>query len=105
MDRGAWQTTVHEVSKSWTQPSMHVRKVPQTGDLKTTEFFFCYILEAVSVKTTSRAVLLLKSAGEEVSLTLPAPCVVDSPWASLDSEASLQSLPLSSHGLPMGLCA
>ena len=43
--------------------------------------------------------LLLKSAGEEVSLTLPAPGVANSPWASLDSDASLQALPLSSHGL------
>ena len=93
------QTTVKGVSKSWTRQSMHVCKVPQTGDLKTTEFFFCYVLEVRSMKSMSRAVLLLKSAGEEVSLTLPAPGVADSPWASLDSDASLQSLPLSSHGL------
>ena len=68
--------------------------------LKTTEFFFCYVLEVRSMKSMSRAVLLLKSAGEEVSLTLPAPGVADSPWASLDSDASLQSLPLSSHPTP-----
>ena len=26
MDRGAWQATVHAVSKSWTQLSMHTHK-------------------------------------------------------------------------------
>ena len=51
------------------------------------------------MKSTCRAVFLLKSAGEEVSLTLPAPGAANSAWASLDSDASLQALPLSSHGL------
>ena len=34
MDRGAWQTTVHGVTKSWTRPSdlhFHFKSCPDTG--------------------------------------------------------------------------
>ena len=44
MDRGAWQATVHEVAKSWTQLSTHTHKILQVMDLFYILFIFCSFL-------------------------------------------------------------
>ena len=45
MDRGAWQATVHGVTKSWTQLSVHTLNATSTGRVKVLGLRTCWIIK------------------------------------------------------------